>query len=314
MTASLSPPRTDAARAALLMTAAMALFAAMAVLVRAASETLPTLEVVFFRVFFGLLAFAPLIARRGPALLRTRRIGAHAARAAIGAVAMTSGFLALALIPIAEATALGFTAPLFATLGAVLALGERIRAHRIAALGIGFVGALVVLRPGFEAVSLGAALALLSALAIAVSTLIVKRLIETEPAEAVAIWLMVLMTPLTLVPALFVWVWPTPSELLLLGALAACGSAAHLCWTRAWTLAEIGALQPLEFLKLPLTAAAGWALFGETPGLAVWLGGALIFAGAAYIAHREARAPGSRRVAGAAGAGLEPRAPPPDRR
>ncbi|UUX47985.1 DMT family transporter [Nisaea acidiphila] len=275
-------------RATLLMCSAMVFFTSMGIFIRLASEHLHVLEVVFFRNFLAVVLMAPWIMRQGLGALRTERYGLYSLRAAINLVAMAAGFAAITMIPLAEATALGFTAPLFATIGAVLVLGEVIRVRRVAALVAGFVGMLIVLRPGMEAISAGALLALGNALGISVTALVVKKLTATERPEAIVLWMVLLQSPLSLVPALFFWTWPDAMTWLWLFCLAGAGTLGHMCWTRACGLAEITQLQPLEFVKLPLIAVMGFLLFGEGPTLWVWLGGAVIFCSTAYISHREA--------------------------
>ena len=276
------------------MAAAAAMFSTMGAFIRLASAHMHVLEVVFFRNMLAVVMFLPLILRRGPALLHTQRLGLYGLRAAIGMVAMIAGFASVTLIPLAEATALNFTAPLFATVLAVLLLGERIRLHRTGALVAGFLGVLIVLQPGVGAesgalLSVGAGLALLSAISIAVSTLMVKRLTSTEAPEAIALWMVVMMAPATLIPALFVWTWPTWEGMFWLICLAAAGTLAHLCWTRACAIAELSQIQPIEFVKLPFAGVIGYLAFGEAPTIWVWIGGGAIFASTAYITHREAR-------------------------
>ncbi|MBX2856642.1 MAG: DMT family transporter [Rhodobacteraceae bacterium] len=289
-------------RAAILMAAAAAMFSTMGAFIRLASAHLHVLEVVFFRNMLSVLMFAPLLYYRGPALLRTKRLGLYGRRAVVGMVAMIAGFASVTLIPLAEATALNFTAPLFVTVLAVFVLGERIRLHRTGALVIGFLGVLVVLQPGLGGgagalLSLGAGLALLSAVCIAISSLMVKRLTSTEPPEAIALWMVVMMTPATLIPALFVWSWPSWEGMFWLICLAAAGTLAHLCWTRACAIAELSQIQPIEFVKLPFAGLIGYLVFGEAPTIWVWLGGGAIFASTAYITHREAQLARSHRGA-----------------
>ena len=275
-------------RATLLMSTAMVFFTSMGLFIRLSSETLHVLEVVFFRNFLAVVLMAPWIMRQGLGALRTEKYGLYGLRAAINLVAMAAGFAAITMIPLAEATALGFTAPLFATIGAVLVLGEVIRARRVAALAAGFVGMLIVLRPGMEAITPGALLALGNAVGISITALVVKKLTATERPEAIVLWMVLLQSPLSLVPALFYWTWPDPMTWLWLFCLAGAGTLGHMCWTRACGLAEITQLQPLEFIKLPLIAVMGFLLFGEEPTIWVWLGGAVIFCSTAYISHREA--------------------------
>jgi drug/metabolite transporter (DMT)-like permease len=161
-----------------------------------------------------------------------------------------------------------------------------------------------VLRPGVDAVSLGAVLALVNAVTVSVTTIIVKQLTRTERPETIVIYMALLMSPLSLVPALFVWQWPDALTLLWLALLAGAGTAGHLLFTRAFAIAEVSQIQPLEFVRLPLVAALAYLLFGEVPTPWTWLGGSVIFAATAYITHREAQL--ARRAAAAA---LHP--PPP---
>lgn len=283
-------------RATLMMLAAMVFFTSMSLFIRLAAREVHALEVVFFRNALAVLMMGPWIWRHGFGGLRTRRFGLYGLRAAINFVAMAAGFTAITLIPLAEATALGFTAPLFATIGAALVLGEVIRARRIAALVAGFVGMLIVLRPGFETISFGAMLALGNAVGISITALVVKKLTQTEPPEAIVLWMVLLQTPLSLIPAAFVWTWPSPMTMVWLICLAGAGTIGHILWTRACGLAEITQLEPLEFVKLPLIALFAFLMFGEMPTVWVWIGGAVIFSSTIYISHREAVA-ARRRIA-----------------
>lgn len=208
---------------------------------------------------------------------------------------MFCGFTALTLIPLAQMTALGFTGPLFVTIGAVLFLGEVIRARRIAAIAVGFLGTLIILQPGFTEISVGAMMALASALSIAMASLIVKKLTATETPEAIVFWMVAMQAPLALIPAMGVWQWPSLENWIYLWAMALSGTIAHLCFTRAYRLVDITALQPLEFIKLPFAVCLAWIVFGEWPGLWTWVGGAVIFASTVYITQREARAKKSLR-------------------
>ena len=284
-------------QATILMVLAMACFASMAVFIRLAAEGVHALEVVFFRNFFALLILLPLLWRSGMTMLRTEKLGLYGLRAALNITGMFAGFTALTMIPLAEATALSFTAPLFVTIGAVLVLGEVVRMRRIAALAVGFLGVLVIVGPAFGSVSLGTGLALVNAILLAMTALVVKRLTVTEPVDAIVLWMVLLSTPLSLIPALFVWQWPDMATLGSLVCLAGAGTIGHLCWTKAWSLAEITQLQPLEFIRLPLTAIAGYLIFFEEPTAAVWLGGAIIFLSTAYITRREAQIARQRREA-----------------
>ena len=289
------PPLTTPILAALLMIGAMICFSTMSAFIKLAAEQLHSLEVVFFRNFLAFLMMVPWLILQGPGVMKTRRIGLYTARSLFNIVGMAAGFTAITLIPLAEATALSFTAPLFATIGAALVLGEVVRARRITALAIGFAGMLIVLRPGMEAVSTGALLALLNSVTIAITIIIVKKLTDTERPETIVTYMALLQSPMALIPALYFWIWPDPITWLWLIGLAGAGTAGHLMYTKAIQLAEITQIQPLDFIRLPLIAVIGYFIFDELPTIWTWIGGAVIFASTAYVTHREAQLARARR-------------------
>jgi len=274
---------------ALWMCGAACAFALMVNLVRHLTQSLDPLQVVFFRNAFGLLAMLPWLLRHGPAVLRTAHLGLHALRAAIGIVAMVCWFTTLALLPLAEATALSFTAPIFTSVLAMLLLGEVMRARRWSATVVGFAGALIILRPGFTSLQPAALLAIVTALVWAGSTILVKVMARTESAGAIVTWLVLFSTPVSLLAALFVWQTPTLAQLGLAALLGTAGSIGHFCMTRALAVAEASAVMPFDYLRLPVVALIAYLAFGEVPDLWVWLGGAVIAASGLYIVQREAR-------------------------
>jgi drug/metabolite transporter (DMT)-like permease len=278
---------SPAAKAALLMVAATALFALMNALVRLATETLPPAEVAFFRCFFSLLAMLPWIARYGLSAMKTQRIKLYSVRSLLAAVSMICWFTAVATIPLAEATALSFTSPLFTTAGAALVMREQVGWRRWSAVAVGFLGVLIVLRPGAVAPSPGAALALTSALLGAVGMLMVKSLARTEPTPAIVAYMMIYLTPLTLIPALPVWQWPALSLWPWLAALGLLGAVAHLCLTHALAMGDASAVMPYDYLRLPAAAAIAYLMFAEVPTAWTWIGGAVIALSTMYIAQRE---------------------------
>ncbi len=269
------------------MVVAMVLFTSMGIFVRLADQQLHPLEIVFFRNFLAFLLMAPWIIRQGISVMYTKRIGLYTTRALVNWVGMATGFTAVTMIPLAEFTALGFTAPLWVTVGAFLFLSETLQARRVAAIVIGFIGVLIVLQPGFTVVSMGSTLAVVHAIFIATTTLIVKRLTATERPEAIVTYMVLLQAPLSLVPALFVWQWPSAMSWLWLWCLAAFGTLGHICWTQAVRIAEITQLQPLEFIRLPIAAAIAFAVFSELPTIWTWIGGVVIFVATAYVTRAE---------------------------
>ena len=278
----------EQSRATFLMIAALFMFTVMGICIRISATHLPVIEVVFFRNFLAVLILLPLLARVGFSVLHMQRPKLFFLRAAINAVGMFCGFTALTLIPLAQMTALSFTTPLFVTMGAVLFLGEVIRTRRIVAICIGFLGTLIILQPGVTDMTGGALLALVHALAIAIASLIVKVLTRSDSQHAIVTWMVVMQTPLALIPSLWVWQWPDILTWGFLWGMALSGTIAHLCLTRALSLVEITALQPLEFIKLPFAVILAWVIFAEWPGIWTFVGGAVIFSSTAYITRREA--------------------------
>jgi drug/metabolite transporter (DMT)-like permease len=275
-------------RGALWMCAAATAFALMVTLVRQLTDGLHPLQVVFFRTGFGLLAMLPWLLRQGFRVMRTSRLRLHLLRALIGIFAMVGWFTTLSLMPLAEATALSFTAPIFTSVLAVLLLGEVMRARRWSATMIGFLGALVIVRPGFAAIQPAALLAIATAAIWASSTVLIKVMARTESAGAITTYMVLLTTPMTLLAALFVWQNPSLEQLAFAALLGAAGSAGHTCMSRALAAADATLVAPFDYLRLPIVALIAFLAFGEVPSLWVWIGGTVIAASSIYIAHREA--------------------------
>lgn len=263
-------------RAGLWMTLAALLFVTMGVVTKTLGARLPAVEIAFFRASLGFLLLLPLYRRAGLHLLTTPNKPLLLLRALLGSAAMLAGFYAVVHLPLAEATALGFTKPLFLVVLAGIVLGERVTRIRTAALIAGFVGVLVMLRPGSEAFAPAAFVALLGALCAAAVGVLVRRLVALEPPHVLLFWLGLVSAPLTLALALPVWVAPAGAEwagLLLVGAL---GTLSQLALMRAYRLAEASALAPFDYLRLPFAALYGWWLFGEWPDAAALSGAGLI--------------------------------------
>src|SRR6266481_2671458 len=248
----------------------------MNVLIRIAAQTMHPFEVAFFRCFFGLVLLLPWIVRSGPALLRSRNTGFYLLRAVVGLVSMATWFYGITVVPLATATAVNFTAPLFATLAAALVLHEDVRLRRWSAVVLGFVGMLVIMRPGRERLDANLPILLLSAATGAMNNITVKFLARTDRPSTIVAFFMIYLTPLSLVPALFVWSWPDPSTLGALVGLGGLGTIAHLSVARALAAADASACAPFEFARLPFAALIGFAWFGEVTDLWTWAGAAII--------------------------------------
>lgn len=262
-------------------------------------------EAAFFRVFFGLLFMVPVIWRQGRASLG-RHNPLYLRRAGIGLVGMLATFYSIAHLPLATSTALSFTAPMFTTALAAAMLGEIVRLRRWTAIIVGFLGALVILRPGWTPVDAGMVAALVGALASGMNTIVVKLLSRTEPANAIVTWMVIYQTPLLLVPALFVWQWPAWHVwpwLVLMGAL---GSLGHMAMVRSFRAADATVVMTFDYVRLPFAALLGLALFAEQPDLFTVIGAAVIGASGLYIAHREIKVSRMRPATGATTAAADP--------
>lgn len=296
-------PQTQVIRAALLMIASACCFGAMAIVVRLASRQLHPFEVAFFRSLFGLLFALPLLARHGPGLLRTQRLPMYLFRCALGTVSMLASFWAIANMPVAKAIALSYSTPLFVTIGAIFVLGEVVRARRWSAVIAGFIGVLLIVRPGLHGYSHAAWVALLAAVMSACVSICLKFLSRTETPDAIVIWTTVLWVPLSLPAALMFWQWPQGLSWLFLLAAGLLGTSGHMCWMRALKIGDVSLLTPISFMQMPIVAVLAYFLFGEKLDRWTILGAGVIFAANAYITWRESRLvrsrmPEARAVAG----------------
>jgi drug/metabolite transporter (DMT)-like permease len=282
--AGLPPP----IQAGLWMTLGGIAFAGMSGVIRHLSADMHPFEVAFFRSLFGLIWMVPWLVQHGGTVLRTRRRLFYTIRASFSLVSMLGSFYGVAYMDIADATAISFTGPLFATIGAALILHETVRLRRWMATLVGFAGVLVVVRPGPETFNPVALAVLLSAAANAGSFLAVKALSRTEPPNLIVVYMVLYLVPLSLVPALFVWTWPSWSALPWLVVMGAFGTLGHLSMTRGFAAADMSVALPFDYLRLPFAALMAYAFFAETPDRMTFLGAAIIASASIYIAHREA--------------------------
>jgi drug/metabolite transporter (DMT)-like permease len=271
------------------MVASAGLFATMTGIVRHVSLGMHPFEVGFFRYVFGVAALIPWILYSGQAKIRTRRLGLHFGRSLLALATVMFFFAAVSWMPLAEATALSFTAPFFTTLGAAIVLGEMVGRRRWAAVAIGFAGAMIILRPGFAVVSPPALLALASAATLAGGVLAVKKLSRTESADTIVLYMTGLMAVLSLPPALFVWTTPSPSDWGWLAALGLVGTLAQMSFVRSFRAADASVVLPFDYFKLLVAAVFGYVFFAEVPDIETWIGGSIIFAATLYTTGREAR-------------------------
>lgn len=250
-------------RGALWMSGAVLSFLAMALAGRELSASLGTFQILFFRSLIGLFFVGALAWRAGWRQLRTVRPVLHVGRNLAHFGGQFGWFFAIAAIPLAEVFAIEFTIPLWTALLAVVFLGERLTARRVAAIAVGLAGVLLILRPGAGLMHPAAFAALGGAVAYAVSYVLTKRLTPTEAPLVILFYMTVVQLPLGLAGALLQWrelAWPMAPWLLIVGLGAL---TAHYCIARAFALADIAVVIPIDFVRLPLVALIGYAFYGE---------------------------------------------------
>jgi drug/metabolite transporter (DMT)-like permease len=268
------------------------LFVAVTGTVRYLGSDMPAVQAAFIRYLFGLILIAPILLRLRVARPSRGMMALYVLRGLFHGLAVMLWFYAMARIPIAEVTALGYTAPIFTTIGAALLLGERLHARRIFAVVAGFLGAIVILRPGFQTIEAGSIAQLAAAPLFAASFLIAKKMTRSESPGVIVAMLSIFCT-LTLLPgALLEWRSPSMDELFLLFLTAVFATAGHYTLTRAFEAAPITVTQPAAFLQLVWAALLGLIAFGEPLDPWIFLGGGIVVGAVTYITHREAKAAG----------------------
>ncbi|MCW5773305.1 MAG: DMT family transporter [Rhodospirillaceae bacterium] len=220
--------------------------------------------------------------------LATRRLGAHLSRSLLGTAGAYLFILALTLAPLADVIALSFSRALFIIVLAVLLLGETVGWRRWTACAIGFIGVLVMVRPGFGALNLGLVAATCDAVLSAGVALTLKSLGRTERPQTVVFYYGLFSTVLTAIPALLVWRAPSAGAWLLVGVTGLLATAGQVAMTRAWIEGEASVVAPLAYTQLVLSGGLAFLFFGESPDRLALLGAAIIVASTLYIALREA--------------------------
>ena len=247
-------------------------------------------EIVFFRGVFGALVLLPVFWRQGFKPMRSQRRRMHAVRAGLHAVTLMVGFYALSLIPLADFAALTFTSPLFGTLLAWIVLSETIRLPRVAALVAGFLGALIVIRPGFAEVGAGALMMLGSSFVSGALATTTKSLSRTESSLTITLYASFLMIPYTLVASIPFWTWPSLTALGWLALIGVLGSVIQLTYAQAMRDADATLVLSLDFFKLVWASILGFLVWREIPAIWTLIGGATIFVAVTALAAHESRA------------------------
>ena len=271
---------TPISRAAFWMAGWLLLMVVIAVAGREATRELTVFQVMALRSFIGLAMLWPLIHHAGGlGAMRSQRLPQHVGRNIVHYAAQYGWFVALSLIPLAQLVAIEFTMPIWSALLAAVLLGERLDRARVGAVVLGLAGVVVIVRPDAANINLGQWIALAAAFGFGISVVLVKSLTRTDAAIVVSFWMLVVQGVIGLLPALAVWRWPSAAAWGWVMVVAFCGTYSHYCFARAMQLADATVVVPMDFLRVPLTALAGWALYAERVDLLTLVGMAFILTG-----------------------------------
>ncbi len=277
-------------RAVLWFCGTMAGFAGMAIAARDLWHSMSVFEILAFRSFIGVIVVLPFVLRNGLAGLATPNIKMHGLRAVVQLGGQASWIYGVALLTLAKITALEFTVPLWAALLAAPLLGERLQRHKLIATIGGFVGVMIILRPGMVALSAPAMVVLMGSVFYALSGIFVKYLTRTDSPQIIVFYMNLIQLPIGLIPALFVWVTPSWADVPWILVWGFSGLFAHYTMARALKLADISLVYPLDFLRLPFMALIGYLFYAELLDPWIALGAVIIFGANYYSVRQESRA------------------------
>ena len=272
----------------------------MATGVKFLSNDLNPFTISFFRCFVGLFIILPFVAHNKFQALKSKNIKLQIFRSFINVISMITWFAAIGMMHLEKATALGFTAPLFTTILAVIILKEVIKMHRITALLIGFLGVLIIIRPGYLPLDYGTVIMLTASLSFSFVLIMVKKLSDVDSSLTIIFYHLLFMTPITFIITIFFWEGINFSQLLIFILMASAGLISHWCLAQAFKLSDTTFVMPLQFTKLIWASIIGFYVFSESPDIWIWFGGIIIFASVIYITYRESfvkqKAPSTKQI------------------
>ena len=256
--------------------------------VKLLSDDLHPIIICFYRCLMGLIIITPFVTRNNFQALKTTNMRLQIFRALINIISMICWFSAIGMMHFEKATALGFTTPLFTTILAVLVLGEVIRFHRTAALLLGFIGILIIIRPGYVPFEFGTILMLIASFSFSFVLIFVKKLSASDTSLTIIFYHLLYMTPVFFVLSLFYWQTVTLDQFIIFSMMGASGLLSHWCLAQAFKLSDTTFVMPLQFTKLIWASLIGLFVFAEQPDIWTWVGGIIIFISVVYITYREA--------------------------
>ena len=256
--------------------------------VKLLSDDLHPVIICFYRCLMGLIIITPFIIKNNFQALQTDNMRLQILRALINIISMICWFTAIGMMHLEKATALGFTTPLFTTVLAVIILGEVIRFHRTAALLLGFIGILIIIRPGYMPFEFGTILMLIASFSFSFVLIFVKKLSATDSSLTIIFYHLLYMTPAFFILSLFYWQSIIFNQLVIFSLMGSSGLLSHWCLAQAFKMSDTTFVMPLQFTKLIWASLIGLFIFAEQPDIWTWIGGVIIFISVVYITYREA--------------------------
>ena len=243
-------------------------------------------QIAFLRNAFAVLFMMPWLMKVGIGAMRTNQIGRHILRGFMSSANVTLLFAAVALIPIADMSAINFLQPVIGAAIAGLVLGEVVSRARWIAIMAGFAGALIMIRPGFAEFNIGIAFALGSGVAGALVSIMIKTLVRTDPPDTIAAWLFVTQTLILLIPTIIVWKNPPLEQWILFAVIGFMSVILQRTYNRGIQAADVSGAMPFNFTRLVWAALLGWIVFAEFPDIWTWVGGTVIFAASVWLTRQ----------------------------
>jgi drug/metabolite transporter (DMT)-like permease len=270
------------------------LFALTDVVVKTLGQTFHPFELGLFRYLIGFLMLAPAFLSMGVSGLKTKRIGLHLGRLILATIAQLGIFLSIINLKLADATAIMFSKPLFTTVVAVFILSELVTARRWVATAVGFIGVVIMMRPGSGAIDPVALIAVASALTFAVANTMIRLMSTTEPPNRILFYYHLGGIIILTGPALWVWQMPIGVEWGMLALIGILTTLGMICFVRAYSVGEANAVGPMEYIRLIYAGFLGYFVFSETVDMWTILGGVIIVSSTLFIARDETRRPGGK--------------------
>ena len=259
----------------------------MGTFIKLAQEELNVFTTGFLRFFFGFLIITPYILKTKFEVFSTKNLKIHILRSALNLPAMLLGFAALAMLPLEKMTAIHFIVPIIVTILAVIFLKEKIYLYRSIALVMGFLGMLIILRPGIIDISIGIYLALISSLIWSVVIILTKKVSKDDSAITILSHQYVYMSLFSFPLVIYFWDQPSLKTIIFIFCAAMSGTILHIALNHAYKLVDVTMTQPYSFLGLVVSSIIGYFVFSDKPDFYTWLGASVIFCGVLLISYRE---------------------------